>query len=176
MNQNIDVIGLGVEHTVSILNILQADEYILLNKTRCTHRSVSAEDLSEFHSFIYEQSNGVNQIVEKIEERVFALGQTRICSLKKFLDLTHLAEQKQDFSNSVVTTQNLIEDHESIVNFLKDVLKIPHKPNDFQESAFLIEVVGKHENMIKELKAFLSKKKNRSIRIPEYSFKHAQAI
>ncbi|HBZ68029.1 MAG TPA: hypothetical protein DEO70_14435 [Bacteroidales bacterium] len=175
MKQNIDIEGLRIEHTVSILNILEADEYILLTKTRCAHRNVSSEDLSEFHIFINEQSNAINQIVEEVEEKVFALGQTRIGSLKEFLDLTHLAEQKQDYSNSIETTQNLIEDHESIVNFLKDVLKIPHKPNDFAESAFLADVLGKHEIMILELKAFISKKKNRSIRVPENIFKYAQA-
>lgn len=173
MKSNREVDCLRAEHMVSILNILEADEYFLLTKIRCAHLNLSTESEEDMKSVMGGHCSTIEKTVDEIAEKVRDLGQTVTGSLKDFLRLAHLTEQKENSGNLTTTIQNLMENHGTIVYFIKDVLKISDKTTDFGIADFLVDVMKRHENMIRELKTCFPKNhpfQARALKIPQQEY------
>lgn len=92
-------IGLN-EKTIKIakrvLNNLMADSFVLLIKTWNFHWNVKGESFKSYHVFMEELYNGLIEDIDEIAERIRALDERPIGSMKGYLDHNRLKEHDDE--------------------------------------------------------------------------------
>lgn len=153
-------IGIKPEDTVKVadsLNRLLADEHILYVKTRNAHWNVEGPDFSSKHKFFEEQYLQLADIIDAVAERVRSIGHYADASLQRFLKLTHLSEKTGELNTSAGFIKDLLEDHESIITFLREnISRFADDWHDQGTSDFITGIMEAHEKMAWMLRAHLS--------------------
>lgn len=143
-------IGIDKQNREAVAEALQqllADEMLLYTKTRNYHWNIKAINFSELHTFYEEQYTELERIIDEAAERIRMLGHISIGTMKDFLDYTHLAEQNYTTDANEQINQ-LIEDHETIIRFLRKCGRDFDKEfNDLGSSDFTIALMEQHEKM-----------------------------
>lgn len=146
-----------IEEVVTFLNTLLADEYVLYTKTRNAHWNVTGQNFYELHKFFETQYEVLDIMIDDIAERVRTLGHFSIGSLRDFLSVTHMGEEKDDFNNSKQIIQTLVNDHETIIRIIRnDIIPISDKYRDLGTADFVTGLMEQHEKMAWMLRANLS--------------------
>jgi starvation-inducible DNA-binding protein len=149
-------IGLTVAQrtgAAKILNGILADEYVLYTKTRNFHWNVTGPHFSELHKFFESQYEELDEAIDDIAERVRALDQTPLSTLKGFLENTRLKESSTDLSAAKMI-EALLSDHEAIVRQLRaDLETIKEEHGDTGNQDFLTGLMEQHEKMAWMLRA-----------------------
>lgn len=144
---NIGIEKQNREAVAEALQQLLADEMLLYVKTRNYHWNIKANNFSELHTFYEEQYTELEQIIDEVAERIRMLGHISIGTMKDFLDYTHLEEQ--DYTTDADEQLNqLIEDHEAIIHFLRKCGRdFDEEFNDLGSTDFVIALMEQHEKM-----------------------------
>ena len=119
-------IGLKEKDTAAVaelLNKLVADLNVLYTKVRNAHWNVEGADFHAQHLFFEGIYEGLAETIDEVAERVRAIGHYSVGSLKEFLDLTQLAEEKPTKNDSQSYIKILLKIQQKTV-FLKFSLKI----------------------------------------------------
>ena len=157
MKPTIGIPDHGIEEITTFLNILLADEYVLYTKTRNAHWNVNGPNFHELHTFFGNQYGALGGMTDDIAERIRSLGHFAIGSLKDFLSITHMGEEKHDFSNATQIIQTLVQDHETIIRIIRnDITPLSDKYEDFGTADFVTGLMKQHEKMTWMLRAFLN--------------------
>lgn len=137
------------------LQILLADEYLLYTKTRNYHWNIRSYNFNELHSFYEEQYDELADVIDDVAERIRTLGQISNGRMSDFLELTRLEEQ--DYTTKAKEQlQNLINDHESIIRYLRQcITEFDEKHDDMGSSDFVTALMARHEKMRWMLESFL---------------------
>ncbi len=144
------------EGSADILNQLLADEYVLYAKTRNYHWNVVGPNFHDLHKFFESQYEELNDIIDDTAERVRALGGRSIGTMGEFLKCARLKEFPKDYPSSKAMVLKLLEDHEEIINILReDLVTCNEKYGDAGTSDFLTGLMEKHEKMAWMLRATL---------------------
>jgi starvation-inducible DNA-binding protein len=145
------------EDVVYLLNTLLANEYVLYTKTRNAHWNVTGSNFYELHKFFEIQYEVLDVMIDDIAGRVRVLGYLALGSMKDFLSITQLNEDKLDFSNSAHFIQALITDHETIIRMIRnDIIPISAKSKDQGTADFVTGLMEQHEKMVWMLRSFLA--------------------
>jgi starvation-inducible DNA-binding protein len=145
------------EDAVYLLNSLLADEYVLYTKTRNAHWNITGSNFYELHKFFEIQYELLDVMIDDIAERVRALGHLDLGSMKDFLSITHLNEDKLDYSNTAFLIQALVADHETINRMIRDdIIPISLKGKDAVTVDFVTGLMEQHEKMVWMLRSFLA--------------------
>jgi starvation-inducible DNA-binding protein len=135
---------------------LLADEFVLYTKTLNAHWNLEGPDFHSVHLYfeeLYEQSA---ETVDSVAERIRQLGHYAAATLKDFLDLTHLTEKMNGGNNSANLIKNLLEDHESIIEFIRgNVNEFADAHKDAGTSDYVTGLMEKHEKTAWMLRAHL---------------------
>jgi starvation-inducible DNA-binding protein len=76
------------------------------------------------------------------------MGHYSLGSLKDFLKVTNLLEEKDDFSDAEQMIQTLLHDHETIIGIIRrDILPISETFKDVGTADFIIGILEKHEKI-----------------------------
>lgn len=157
MKTTIGIPEKNIEEVVNFLNTLIADEFVLCTKTRNAHWNVTGQNFYELHNFFASQYKALDIIIDETAERVRSLGHFAIGSLKDFMSITHMNEEKDGFSNSRQIIQTLLIDHETIIRTIRnDIVPIAEKYRDLGTAGFVTEIMEQHEKMAWMLRASLS--------------------
>ncbi len=153
-------IGLSPETrkvTVETLSKLLADEFVLFTKTRSAHYNVEGINFHAMHLFFEDQYTQLEQNVDSIAERIRQLGFYAPSSLKQYLELTQLKEAT-DLKDSKSTTwiPELLKDHETIINFLRNNIETINDSNDMGTADFLTALLEEHEKQAWMLRAHIA--------------------
>lgn len=152
-------IGIKPENLAEVahsLNRLLADENVLYIKTRNAHWNVEGQDFHAQHKFFEEQYTHLEEIIDKVAERIRSLGHYAEATLQSFLKLTHLTEQTREKNDSSGFIKTLLEDHETIIIHIRE--NINRYANDWHElgsSDFITGLMEAHEKMAWMLRAHL---------------------
>ena len=152
-------IGIKPENLAEVahsLNRLLADENVLYIKTRNAHWNVEGHDFHGQHKFFEEQYTQLEEIIDKVAERIRSLGHYAEATLQSFLKLTHLTEQTREKNDSSGFIKTLLEDHETIIIHIRE--NINRYANDWHElgsSDFITGLMEAHEKMAWMLRAHL---------------------
>jgi len=154
-----NIIGITDENRKAVsveLSKLLADEYVLYTKTRNAHWNVEGADFHSMHVFFESQYNDLDEIMDSVAERVRSLGHYAPATLKSFLELTHLTEKIGDKNNSLAYIKELVEDHESIIEFIRgNIDPFANKYRDLGTSDFVTGLMETHEKMAWMLRSHL---------------------
>ncbi len=152
-------IGISEENKKAVsdeLAKLLADEYILYTKTRNAHWNVEGPDFHSMHIFFEQQYEALDELLDSVAERIRKIGHYAPATLKSFLQLTHLTEYSERNNDSKGFIQELTEDHESIIQFIRGLITpVQEKHGDAGTSDFLTGLMEKHEEMAWMLRAHL---------------------
>lgn len=144
-------IGITDSNTQAVATILSkvlADEYVLYTKTRNAHWNVEGPDFYSKHIFFEKQFNELDEFIDNVAERIRSIGHYAPATLKSFLELTHLTEMSRAPNDSVGFLKELLEDHESIIIFLREnINKVGNELGDLGTSDFLTGLMEDHEKM-----------------------------
>jgi starvation-inducible DNA-binding protein len=137
------------------LNKLLADEFIIYAKTRNYHWNVEGSNFMEMHKFYENLFELSDEIVDDVAERIRSLGHYAEARLKDYIQLSHLTEE-QYTNNQNQQLQNLLQDHESIIeNLRKLIIAFTKNNNDFGTIDFLTGIMERHEKMSWFIRSYL---------------------
>jgi len=138
------------------LEKLLADEFVLYTKTRNAHWNIEGPDFHAMHLFFESQYEQLDEIMDNVAERIRTIGHYSPATLKEFLGLTHLTEKRGTKNSSQSYIKDLAEDHESIIDFLREnITTFAEKHKDFGSSDFITGLLETHEKMAWMLKSHL---------------------
>lgn len=105
------------------LSKILADEFMLYSKTLNAHWNIEGPDFHSAHVYLESLYNQQQEIVDTVAEKIRAVGHYVPAQLKKYLELTHLSEKSLKKNDSQTLFADLLEDHESIIQFLRENIK-----------------------------------------------------
>ncbi|MCK0159128.1 Dps family protein [Allomuricauda sp. F6463D] len=119
-------IGISAENRQAIADQLAkilADEFVLYSKTLNFHWNVEGPDFHTVHVYLETLYEEQQEIVDTVAEKIRAVGHYVPATLKKYSELTHLTEKTKGKNDSQSIFAELLEDHESIIIFLREEIK-----------------------------------------------------
>lgn len=148
-------IGLESDIRISVVKILNhalANEAVLSQKTRSAHWNVSGLGFFEMHILFETQYKQLNEITDKIAERVRMLGGLAVASFEQFLSHTRLQEKYTVIPDNL----HLLADHETVIRFLReDIRKCNEECEDEGTAELLVGVMSLHEKMAWLLRSYI---------------------
>ena len=135
---------------------LLADEVLLYIKTRNAHWNVEGPDFHTMHLFFETQYQQVDDIMDSVAERIRTLGHYAPSTMKDYLALTHLTEQREPKNTSQDFLHDLLGDHESIIIFLREnISPFANTYGDAGTSDYITGLMETHEKMAWMLRSHL---------------------
>jgi len=148
MKTTIGIPNHDLEEVATLLNRLLADEYVLFTKTRKAHWNITGLNFYEMHKLFQSQYEALDIMIDDIAERVRSIGHFALGSLKDFLNVTNLSEEKDDFSSSVQMIESLLNDHETIIRLIRnDIIPVSDKYKDLGTADFITGLMEQHEKI-----------------------------
>ena len=153
------IIGINKENRQAVsveLAKLLADEFVLYTKTRNAHWNVEGTDFHSMHLFFESQYEQLDEIMDGVAERIRTIGHYAPATLKSFLELTHLTEKLENKNDSMTYIKELLEDHESIIEFIRgNIDPFASKYQDYGTSDYITGLMEDHEKMAWMLRSHL---------------------
>ena len=148
MKPNIGINEAGRKAVSDQLSKLLADEFLLYTKTRNAHWNIEGPDFHSMHIFFEEQYGQLDELMDSVAERFRKLGHYAPATLAQFLQLTHLTEKSNSKNDSQGFLKELLEDHESIIEFIRgNISPFATEYNDAGTSDFITGLMETHEGM-----------------------------
>lgn len=120
---NIGISDKNRETIADQLSKILADEFVLYSKTLNAHWNIEGSDFHAVHLYLETLYNEQQKIVDTVAEKIRTVGHYAPAQLKKYLQLTHLTEESFEKNDSQTFFSELLEDHESIIVFLRENIK-----------------------------------------------------
>ena len=140
---------------VKILTRTLSDEYVLYTKTRNYHWNVVGPHFNDLHKFFEEQYDQTAEDIDEIAERIRALGSKTVSTMAEFLQHTRLEEHPGKYPDSKSMVANLVADHETIIQHLREDIRSCNQHNDVGTEDFLTGMLEKHEKTAWMLRSVL---------------------
>ena len=119
-------IGISAENKQAIadqLTKILADEFVLYSKTLNFHWNIEGPDFHSVHVYLETLYEEQQDVVDTVAEKIRMIGHYVPATLEKYSQLTHLTEKTIGKNDSQSIFAELLEDHESIIMFLREELK-----------------------------------------------------
>lgn len=156
MKTNIGITETDRKGVSDQLTRLLADEFVLYTKTRNAHWNVEGADFHAMHSYFEEQYQQLDEVMDSVAERIRKIGHYAPATLSQLLKLSHLTEKIQGQNDSMSYIKELLEDHESIIKFLRgNIDPFANKFNDAGTSDFITGLMQTHEEIAWMLRSHL---------------------
>lgn len=158
IQKNSAQIGISEQDSAAVIDVLAkalADEYVLYTKTRNYHWNVVGPHFNELHKFFEGQYDQTANDIDEIAERIRALGGKVAATITEFLQHTRLEEHPGEYPDSKSMVKNLVADHETIIQNLRNDIKTCEQHNDVGTEDFLTGMLEKHEKTAWMLRSIL---------------------
>lgn len=132
------------------LSLLLADTYLLYIKTQKCHWHVVDPAFCALHEFFGEQYNSLASAIDEIAERIRMLGGVAPASFAEFMAITRLKEKNNahDFDNGQNMLHALGVDHELMIKYIREAIKLLNDGADEGTKDFLITRLEAHEKIL----------------------------
>ncbi len=155
-NANIGISEKNRQTIAEQLSKILADEFVLYSKTLNAHWNIEGPDFHAVHVYLETLYNEQQTIVDTVAERIRAIGHYVPAQLNKYLELTHLSDRAPDKNDSQTLFAELLEDHESIIIFLREIIKpIADKSKAEGISDYITGLMEHHEKTAWMLRSHL---------------------
>ena len=141
-NQNTEL-----AEVVNCLNAVLANEYALFTKTLNYHWNITGPRFHALHVFLEGHYKELLMVMDEVAERVRVLNERPISTMKGMYSHTDLKEQEK-VPSAETMLQNLMEDHVTIQNQIKEMVMDDKKfEHDRGSEDLLVSLLRKHETM-----------------------------
>ena len=134
-------IGIKPEDSVQVadaLNKLLSDEHVLYIKTRNAHWNVEGPDFASVHIFFEGQYDELEDIIDKVAERIRSIGHYAEGTMSEYLKLTQLSEESREGNDSPSYIKDLLSDHEAVIIELREnITRFAEDLHDLGTSDFI---------------------------------------
>lgn len=134
----------AIQQIVSELACLQADTYLLYVKSQNFHWNVMDPRFFSLHQFFEEQYRELAEAIDVIAERIRALDEKSLGSMREYLEFTRLEESKTNLSANEML-KALLHDHEAIIQNLRVGIEQITKLGDQGTADLFINRLRVHE-------------------------------
>jgi starvation-inducible DNA-binding protein len=156
MNPNIGITEDNRQSIAMELLALLADEYILYTKTKNALWNIEGGDFHSMQLFFELQYRELDKVIDRVAERIRAIGSYAPASLSSFLNITSLTESPMQRNDSSALIKELMLDHESIITSQrKSFNRFIDLYQDLGTGDFISGLIEKHEEMAWKLRAHL---------------------
>lgn len=153
-------IGISDEHKQALadqLSKILADEFLLYSKTLNAHWNLEGTDFHTVHLYLETLYKEQQENVDAVAEKIRTIGHYVPAQLQKYLQLTHLSEQPLEKNDSRSIFTELLGDHESIIIFLRENIKLMAEQLKADEiSDYVTDLMKYHEKTAWMLRSHLS--------------------
>jgi len=122
MGANIGLTPKQTEIIAEILEPLLADEFLLYLKTRNAHWTIEGPDFHTVHVYFEQLYTELEDVIDEVAERLRKIGHYAPATMKQFLQLTHLSEEREGKNDSLSYIKELLADHDAIILYLRESL------------------------------------------------------
>ncbi|MNK12592.1 DNA protection during starvation protein 2 [compost metagenome] len=148
MKTNIGITEKNTDSVAVELAKLLADEFVLYTKTRNAHWNVTGDNFHVNHIFFEAQYKQLDELIDSVAERMRKIGHFAPATMKGYLELTHLSEYSERTNDGLGFMRDLLNDHESIIEFLRqNIVPFAEKYKDYGSSDFITGLMETHEEM-----------------------------
>lgn len=145
----------SIHQIAQALATLQADSYLLYVKTQNFHWNVTDHRFFTLHQFFEGQYEELAENIDVIAERIRALGEKSLGSMREYLEFTRLEESKSTLSANDML-KALLHDHESIIQWLRSAIEQAGKLGDEGTADLFINRLRAHEKTAWMIRAHLN--------------------
>lgn len=145
----------ALDMVVEKLNILIADEYVLLTKTLKYHWCVRGVFFGPLHALFQTQYEHAFATVDMLAERVRTLGGMPLSTLSEFVEHTRLEEAPGEYPDAGSMIADLVDTHEIIIQQIRDDVMTMEKSGDIGTIDMLTQLIQTHEKDAWFLRAHL---------------------
>ena len=164
-NQNIEVVKSGddmlnkADQKISeiMLNKLLASESVMLIQTLNYHWNLVGPEFHDYHLLFDKQYNVLFADMDKLAERVRAIGGQAAGSMKEILSISPLKEDTGKLPEPKKMVVNLLKQYESLIEQLRDGITHLEKSKDYGTRKFLEDLIEQHEKTAWMLRALTGK-------------------
>lgn len=128
-----------------VLNTLLADEFVVSTKTKNYHWNVTGPHFHELHALFGEQYRRLDEAIDRIAERIRALGGTPVATLVDFLREARLVEHPPAQLGEWAMVENLQHDHEALIRDIREDLNRNSVIFEAGTTDFLTTLLQEHE-------------------------------
>jgi len=148
-----------VDHKISevLLNELLASEAVMLMQTLNYHWNLVGPEFHDYHLLFDKQYNVLFADMDKIAERVRAIGGIAAASMKDFLKLSPLKEDTGKLPEPKKMIVNLLKQYEGLIELLRDGIAKLEKSKDYGTRKFLEDLIEQHEKTAWMLRSLIGK-------------------
>jgi len=122
-NPNIGISDQNRQAIAEQLSKILADEFVIYSKTLNAHWNIEGPDFHAVHLYLETLYNEQQVLVDTVAEKIRTIGHYVPAQLSKYLELTHLSEKAPKNNDSQSLLADLLEDHESIIVFIRENIK-----------------------------------------------------
>ena len=157
MKPNIGISSKNLSLIVETLSTVLAVENVLYIKTRKFHWNVAGDSFMELHKLFEAQYTQLEEDIDAVAERINKLGSKTIGTMSEFSKLSYIKESPGKYHGSKEMIQELLKDHETIIQALrKDVDACAKKYKDAGTADFLTGLMETHETTAWILRRYFS--------------------
>lgn len=157
-NINIDLSEKTRETISQELNKLLSSEFTLYVKTLNYHWNLCGAHFNSLHKVFEKQYEGLFETIDRIAERVRALGFISLGSQQEFLKNSSI---KEDSLTKIPSEQdmikNLLQDHEIIITSIRKLVSLTEESNDHGSANLLADLIESHEKTAWMLRSSIAK-------------------
>lgn len=129
------------------LNQFLADLTVLSKKVQNYHWNITGYNFFSIHAKLDEIYEQLNDEIDTIAERILALGQRPISTLKEYLEISNIKEATSSEVNIESAVKTLKEDIEYIIKKAKEIKVLSDEKNDYGTSSIIDNFIVEYEKL-----------------------------
>ncbi|MFV0350737.1 MAG: Dps family protein [Oscillospiraceae bacterium] len=136
------------------MNQYLANQQVAYIKLHNLHWYVTGKSFFTLHAKFEDLYNQTATIIDDVAERLLALGQKPIASMKKALEITTVKELDDEIISSGHAVRKLIADIEFWINDTSEIVKLAEEAGDGVTADQFNNYLGEYQNLLWMLGAY----------------------
>lgn len=136
------------------LNEFLADLNVFYRKLQNYHWNVSGRDFFTMHTKLEEYYDKINEQIDEIAEHILIIGKQPLGTLKDYLQITKIAEAKNEKIKEEAVINNIIEDYNILFQKCIKIKEVADKEKCYGTSSMIDEYILEYSKnlwMLKQL-------------------------
>lgn len=137
-----------MENIIKDLNELLSDLCVFYRKLQNYHWNVKGKDFFTFHAKLEEYYDEVNEQIDEIAEHILTLGYQPLGTMQDYLNLTKIAEAKNEKIDDCLIFKNVKEDMNIILKKIEEIKKKADEQNVYITSTLMDEYMSSYSKTL----------------------------
>lgn len=144
------------DKVMNVLNSVLADLHVLYIKYRNYHWNIVGPNFIALHELFENDYDAIAEQIDEIAERIKMMGGYANGSMTQFLETASLKEEQANvIPNQTKMIENLVSDHETMIQDLRDKVNLCGDLEDHVTEDMLIELMTMHTKQAWMLRSHL---------------------